>query len=108
MKGKRKARAKGEFVVTSDVLVEIIEESIRVFWRFVRADKNTSGSGWKGFQHELQDPADSDLFIGVQTALQKVNFPHHLVERYSIKSLKLFYLELDEPTLGERCRSSSN
>ncbi|KAM7508011.1 hypothetical protein LguiA_018464 [Lonicera macranthoides] len=75
-KDKRKARLreKGEYAITSDVLVEIMEESIRIFWQFVRADKdctNLTAKGKTGKSRELQDPADSTLFVEVQKNLIK-------------------------------------
>ncbi|GER50490.1 hypothetical protein STAS_27798, partial [Striga asiatica] len=41
---KRKVRTKatGEYFITTEMLVEMVEESIRIFWRFVRADKDCS------------------------------------------------------------------
>lgn len=68
-------REKGEYAITSDVLVEIMEESIRIFWQFVRADKdctNLTAKGKTGKSRELQDPADSALFVEVQKNLIKV------------------------------------
>ncbi|KAK6928193.1 Protein of unknown function DUF1666 [Dillenia turbinata] len=75
MKDKRKARrrGKGNDAITSDMLVENMEESIRIFWRFVRADKDANHvmKGLRGIQLELQDPADSDLLMEIRTNLQK-------------------------------------
>ena len=59
------------------MLVEILEESIRTIWRFIRADKDASCLTLKGArettQVELQDPADSQLLVEIRTDLQKVN-----------------------------------
>ncbi|OWM69747.1 uncharacterized protein LOC116196671 [Punica granatum] len=76
LKARKKSRLEGksEFGVSSDVLVEILEESIRIFWRFIRADKDANSllhKDRKADQPELQDPADSELFSVVQTTLQK-------------------------------------
>lgn len=77
LKDRKKAykrREMGDFAITSDTLVEILEESIRIFWRFVRADKDCSYVGAKsrkGLHIELQDPADSDLLMEVQADLLK-------------------------------------
>lgn len=76
MKVRRKIRVEGksEFGVSSDVLVEILEESIWIFWRFIRADKDANNSiqkARKAFRPELQDPADSELFSELQATLQK-------------------------------------
>ncbi|XP_057981198.1 uncharacterized protein LOC131166627 isoform X2 [Malania oleifera] len=59
----------GEGAITSDMLVEIMEESIRIFWRFVRADKNTSNVSPN--KVELQDPKDSELLMDIISNLQK-------------------------------------
>uniref|UniRef100_A0A5B7BJ40 Ribosomal protein L34Ae n=1 Tax=Davidia involucrata TaxID=16924 RepID=A0A5B7BJ40_DAVIN len=74
--GRKKARRreKGEYAITSDMLVEIMEESIRIFWRLVRADKDCTNlivKGQKGNQVELHDPADSELLMEVRKNLQK-------------------------------------
>lgn len=57
------------------MILEILEESIRTIWRFIRADKYAHHLVPKirrGIEIELQDPADSDLLMTVQTDLQKV------------------------------------
>ena len=79
MKDKRKVRRKrrddDDDAITSDMLVEILEESIRIFWRFVRADKDANvvtKSTRKGTQVEPLEPADLELLADVQTDLQKV------------------------------------
>ena len=64
-----KRRERGDYAITSDMLVEILEECIRIFWRFVRADKDSS----KRERHvDLQDPADHNLLMEVRSNLQKV------------------------------------
>ncbi|GAV58109.1 DUF1666 domain-containing protein [Cephalotus follicularis] len=75
-KDKRKARRKegDENAIRSDMLVEIMEESIRIFWRFVRADKdahNLIQKSRKGTQVEPQEPTDLELFAEVQASLLK-------------------------------------
>ncbi|XP_039011181.1 uncharacterized protein LOC120140245 [Hibiscus syriacus] len=80
MKDKRKGRRKArdhevdDDAITSDMLVEIMEESIRIFWRFVRADKGANvviKNSRKGTQVEPLEPADLELLAEVQTSLQK-------------------------------------
>ncbi|KAJ1378953.1 hypothetical protein SESBI_47309 [Sesbania bispinosa] len=59
--------------ITSDILVEILEESMRTIWRFIRADKYASSLNHKGpreTQLDLQDPAYSEL-VEIQAELQK-------------------------------------
>ena len=79
MKDKRKARRKrrDDDAITSDMLVEIMEESIRIFWRFVRADKDANiviHKTRKGTQVEPLEPDGLELLAEVQTNLQKVSF----------------------------------
>ncbi|XP_057486823.1 uncharacterized protein LOC130772932 [Actinidia eriantha] len=63
-----KRRERGDYTITSDMLVEILEECIRIFWRFVRADKDSS----KRRPHvDLQRPADHNLLMEVGSNLQK-------------------------------------
>lgn len=82
-KDRRKGRREkddGYEAITSDMVVEMLQESIRVIWKFIRADKdchhNTNGSlkRPKKLQVELQDPADEQLLTHIQTDLQKVCF----------------------------------
>ncbi|XP_024444935.2 uncharacterized protein LOC7495970 isoform X2 [Populus trichocarpa] len=71
-KARRKGRDDGS--ITSDMLVEIMEESIRIFWRFVRSDKdaqNVISKGRKGTQIEPQDPTELELLTEVRTNFQK-------------------------------------
>lgn len=86
MKDKRKGRRKridddddnngdDDDGITSDMLVEIMEESIRIFWRFIRADKDANvviKNSRKRTQIEPLEPADLELLTKVQTSLQKV------------------------------------
>lgn len=76
-KDKRKFRKReaDKDAITSDMLVEILEESIRTIWRFIRADKDASSLALKGQrenQVELQDPSDSQILVEIRTDLQKV------------------------------------
>lgn len=72
---------RGDYAITSDVLVEIIEESIRIFWQFVRADKDCSNANVKcrkaPHHVELQNPEDSELLMQVRANLQKVSSVDH-------------------------------
>ncbi|KAL5805559.1 hypothetical protein ACOSQ4_028292 [Xanthoceras sorbifolium] len=76
LKDKKKAKVKrrDDYAITSDMLVEIMEESIRIFWRFVRADKDTNiaiQKSRKGAQIEPQDALDLKILSEVRTCLQK-------------------------------------
>lgn len=81
MRDRRKARRWRDHeneAIKNDMLVEILQESIRVIWQFIRADKdhNTTATlkRLKKFQVELQDPADKQLLTEIQADLQKVIF----------------------------------
>ncbi|KAL2528732.1 uncharacterized protein Fot_21333 [Forsythia ovata] len=72
-KDKHKASKKHTegYVVTSDVLVEIVGESIRIFWQFVEADKDCAIETNKRTP-ELHNPEDIQLLIEIRKILQKV------------------------------------
>ncbi|XP_016559045.2 uncharacterized protein LOC107858774 isoform X1 [Capsicum annuum] len=74
-KNKARGREKDEYCITSDMLVEVLEESIRIFWQFVRADRNCASlmvKGRKGTQHqELKALGDLELLMDVKKGLQK-------------------------------------
>lgn len=72
----------GNYVVTSEILEDIMEESIRIFWEFVKADKDeTPGilKGLMGTHVELQDAADSELMTDIHSNLHKVDCDLHLI-----------------------------
>ncbi|GLU01911.1 hypothetical protein SLE2022_191920 [Rubroshorea leprosula] len=71
---RRKGKGKEDDAITGDMLVEIMEASIRIFWRFVRADKDANAvfqKSRKGTQVEPLEPNDLELLSEVQTSLQK-------------------------------------
>lgn len=72
---KRKARKLDvdEYVITSDMLVEIVEESIRIFWRFVRADKDCAVASVNGNKKvpEFLDAEDLNLLAEIKKVLLK-------------------------------------
>lgn len=70
-------KRRDEYVITSDMLVETMEESIRIFWRFIRADKDANVLRPKirrRTQVEPQETLDLELLSEVRTSLQKVIF----------------------------------
>ncbi|KAL8471585.1 hypothetical protein ACS0TY_028369 [Phlomoides rotata] len=75
LKGKRKAVKLDidEYVITSDMLVEIVEESIRIFWRYVRADKDCAVASVNSHKKvpELLDAEDLTLYSEIKKVLQK-------------------------------------
>ncbi|KAK8571010.1 hypothetical protein V6N13_094107 [Hibiscus sabdariffa] len=78
-KDKRNGRRKGrdvddDGVITADMLLEMMEESIRIFWRFIRADKDANiviRNTRKGAQVEPLEPDELELLATVQTSLQR-------------------------------------
>lgn len=78
LKDKRKAekRDTDDYVITSEMLVEIVEESIRTFWRFVRADKDCSVASVNSNKKlpELPSHEDHKLVVEIRKDLQKVGF----------------------------------
>ncbi|XP_042406574.1 uncharacterized protein LOC121996622 [Zingiber officinale] len=74
MKEKMEDESKGNFIVTIETLEDIMEESIRIFWEFVKADKDETPGFLKmliGSHAELEDLADSKLMSEIQIKLEK-------------------------------------
>ncbi|XP_047175401.1 uncharacterized protein LOC124842855 [Vigna umbellata] len=60
--------------IASGRLTEIIKESMRVFWEFVRADKDYGNVIFKASQHhkiDLNDPMIPGLMVEIKAQLQK-------------------------------------
>ncbi|KAK1351430.1 Ribosomal protein L34Ae [Heracleum sosnowskyi] len=71
---KGKGTQRSDYTITSDLLVEILEESIRLFWRFVRADKQCNHANVRRRKEILVDPqekAASEILVELQKDLQK-------------------------------------
>ncbi|KAF2299208.1 hypothetical protein GH714_030968 [Hevea brasiliensis] len=67
-------KVKVDDAITSDKLVEIMEESIRIFWQFIRADKDAHNVILKcrrGTQIEPLEPTELQLLTEVRASLQK-------------------------------------
>lgn len=76
LKDRMEDQRKGNYVITSEELEEIMEECMRVFWEFIRSDRVETTSVLKGLSSthvELQDPLDHDLMMHIHSTLQKVN-----------------------------------
>ncbi|TVU09519.1 hypothetical protein EJB05_42999 [Eragrostis curvula] len=74
LKDRMEDQRKGNYVITSEELEEIMEEAMRVMWEFIKADKVETTSVLKGLSSthvELQDPSDHDLMVHIHAALQK-------------------------------------
>ncbi|CAL9083288.1 unnamed protein product [Musa textilis] len=71
---KMEDRQKVNRVTTSESIEEIMEESLRIFWEFVKADKDATPWILRGFvssHAELQDPSDFDLMEVVRSDLRR-------------------------------------
>lgn len=71
---KGKGTQRSDYTITTDMLVEILEESIRLFWRFVRADKQCNHANVRRQKEILVDPQDkaaSEILVELQKDLQK-------------------------------------
>lgn len=77
LRDKNKARImlSSKDAITSVKLVEMIEESIRLFWHFIRSDKDTSNAVLlrcrRSSTVELQNPADAIQLAQLRSTLQK-------------------------------------
>nr|GMD58803.1 uncharacterized protein LOC109151335 isoform X1 [Ipomoea batatas] len=75
IKGKARRFENGGNPITSDMLVEILEECIRTFWQFVKADKESSagavGKGQKRVHPEVRNAEDIRLLREVTKSLHK-------------------------------------
>lgn len=64
----------GQYAITSDMLVEMMEESIRILWRFIRIDKDSSivtGKTHRTNSLQLQNAGDLELLTEVKKVLHK-------------------------------------
>ena len=75
MKDKNITKGDEEDPIASGRLADIIKESMRVYWEFVRADKDYGNVILKVSQqigNDLKDPAVSVLLEDIKTQLHKV------------------------------------
>ncbi|KAK9925086.1 hypothetical protein M0R45_033427 [Rubus argutus] len=108
MKEKKKARKKGKDdadAIRSDILVEILQESIRTIWRFIRTDKraSTQNACRKRSRVELEDSLDPKLLVEVQADLQKKERKLKELLRTENCILKRFKKHKDEEEEEEEC-----
>lgn len=62
-------------VITSEILEDIMEESIGIFWEFVKGEKDETGGILKclmGSRAELHDSSDYEFMADIQSNLHKV------------------------------------
>ncbi|CAK8536751.1 unnamed protein product [Lathyrus sativus] len=70
---KDDSKGSEEDPIASGKLEDIIKESMRVFWEFVRADKDNGNVNVisKHIGNDLKDPSISNLLMDIRTQLQK-------------------------------------
>ncbi|KAI5437454.1 hypothetical protein KIW84_023530 [Lathyrus oleraceus] len=70
---KDDSKGSEEDPIASGKLEDIIKESMRVFWEFVRADKDNGNVNVisKHIGNDLKDPTISNLLVDIRTQLQK-------------------------------------
>ncbi|XAR65189.1 hypothetical protein NMG60_11009211 [Bertholletia excelsa] len=74
LKDKKHSMVEGENVVSITMLTDIIDESMRVFWEFLHADKEEANVFMKALlatHVDLQDRSDSNLMMDLKASLQK-------------------------------------
>ncbi|KAM0834767.1 hypothetical protein ACQ4PT_063381 [Festuca glaucescens] len=76
LKDRMEDQRKGNFVITSEELEYVMEESMHILWEFIKADRaeTPATSVLKGLSSphvELQDPLDHDLMMHIHATLQK-------------------------------------
>jgi len=81
LKDRMEDQRKGNYVITSEELEDIMEEAMHIMWEFIKADRveTTTTSVLKGLSSthvEVQDPMDHDLMAHINSTLQKVRLRH--------------------------------
>ncbi|ONM21844.1 hypothetical protein ZEAMMB73_Zm00001d005764 [Zea mays] len=80
LKDRMEDQRKGNYVITSEELEDVMEEAMHVLWEFIKADRAettttaAAASVLKGLSSsnvELQDPLDHGLMAHIHSALQK-------------------------------------
>ena len=74
LKDRMEDQRKGNYVITSEELEVVMEESMHILWEFIKADKEPQTSVLKGLSTahgELQDPRDEALVKAIHATLQK-------------------------------------
>lgn len=80
-----------DLLISSGLLVEIMEESMRIFWKFLRKDEKNAIL--KSLQETQVEHKDLDLLIDIRKDLQKVCF-RTLIILYGLA----FVLDFDHPS----------
>lgn len=75
---KHGVRGEDDSIILSGMLVNIIEESMRIFWKFLRKDERNAIL--KGLQETQVDHKDLELLMDIQKDLQKVRLLQIMIE----------------------------
>ncbi|CAN0896570.1 hypothetical protein LINGRAHAP2_LOCUS18580 [Linum grandiflorum] len=68
LKDKEKGEGDYELVITSEILGDIMDQSIRLFWDFLRADNDTNPPT---HLHPQDDPVNAEIFQEIRIEFQK-------------------------------------
>jgi len=75
LKDRMEDQRKGNYVITSEELEDVMVESMHILWEFIKADRAEAQTpvlkGLSSAHVELQDPRDEDLMKGIHATLQK-------------------------------------
>lgn len=75
LKDRKDSTVWEDYEVSAAMLTQVIDESMRVFWEFLEADKDEANVILKGIQStnhvDLQDPSDSEFLMEIKAILQK-------------------------------------
>lgn len=75
---KHGVRGEDDSIILSGMLVNIIEESMRIFWKFLRKDERNVIL--KDLQETQVDHKDLELLMDIRKDLQKVRFLQIMIE----------------------------
>lgn len=75
---KHGVRGEDDSIILSGMLVNIIEESMRIFWKFLRKDERNAIL--KGLQETQIDHKDLELLMEIRKDLQKVSLVQIMIE----------------------------
>lgn len=75
---KHGVRGEDDSIILSGMLVNIIEESMRIFWKFLRKDERNAIL--KGLQEAQIDHKDLELLMEIRKDLQKVSLVQIMIE----------------------------
>ncbi|XP_073272396.1 uncharacterized protein [Primulina huaijiensis] len=90
-----------EYGVTSGMLAEIVEESIRLFWRFIGADKDCNVASIKKMAQQVSNSEDNKLLLHLKKDLLKKERRIKDILRSENCILRRFHRSTDEDECDE-------